>query len=214
MAKLDWNNIDKKLTKDYETILADYIPRDCFTKADFRKIIYSYMVNNFQYRADTNKPAKELNDMIFDHVGSIQNLARYYKLLLEKADIPAYYVTFKGEDGKVFAFNLVFDEDNNTFSFDDVTFGILNKDINSYFDFDINKAHEYHQGIVKDIDSCYMELIPEEFVYVYLFKKEKPKTDIIKRLIKNRENAKKYINDNKVEIECHFDDTEKRKGSR
>lgn len=213
MAKLDWNNIDKKLTDDLNTILAEYIP-GLMRSFELRTIIYNYMVNNFTYLEDGKKPSSEMKNTVFEHVGSFHNLARYYKLLLEKVNIPAYYVTYLGKDNKVYGFNLIYDEDNNTFVFDDVTLGILNKDNESYFNYDINKAHKYNQGVVKDKDNCYMHLIDEEFVYVFLFKKEKPKTDIIKKLIKNRNKAKKYLNNNKIEFERSFEDTEKRKGSR
>ena len=211
MAKLEWNNIDEKLSQDLENILAEYIPMDNLEK---REIIYNYIVDNFKYEEAGKKPSSELVKTVFEHTGSFHDLAMYYKLLLEKANIPAYYVTYLGEDKKIYGFNLIYNEDNKTFSFDDVTLGIINKDKHNYFNYDITKAHQFKQGIVKDKNNCYMNLIEEEYFHLYLFKKLKPKTDIVKLLIKKREKAKKYLNNNKIELELVFEDNEKRKGSR
>ena len=100
-----------------------------------RKKIFDFFINNISYdyeklyqiRYGSIKRDRklEIQDVLIRKKGICNSLAVVYKLLLEKANIYSMCVCVKGH-----MINLV-QNDNNTFSFDDVTKGIMKKDFNN-----------------------------------------------------------------------------------
>lgn len=100
-----------------------------------RKKIFAFFINNISYdyrklyelkfenkRSDRRL---EIQDVLIRKKGICNSLSVIYKLLLEKANIYSMCVCMKGH-----MINLV-QNDNDTFSFDDVTKGIMRRDFNN-----------------------------------------------------------------------------------
>lgn len=93
-------------------------------------------------------PYLELEDTIYNHKGICNSIAQYYKLLLEYNNIYSVCVICDNMMPKNHEINLVYDEDNNTYSFDDVTSAIINEAIrDKCFDYDLEQAKELKQGL-------------------------------------------------------------------
>ncbi|MBE6153607.1 MAG: hypothetical protein E7166_05225 [Firmicutes bacterium] len=124
---------------DYDKLISDMYTEINITQLDNtlqkRKKIFDFFINNISYdykklyelrfkniRCDRRL---EIQDVLIRKKGICNSLSVIYKLLLEKANIYSMCVCIKGH-----MINLV-QNDNGTFSFDDVTKGIMKKDFNN-----------------------------------------------------------------------------------
>lgn len=137
-----------------------------------RKEIYNFMIDNIKYdyvslynyrfKNIRKKRSLEIQDVLINYRGICNALAVVYKLLLEEAGIYSMCICIKNH-----MLNLVQNE-NNTFSFDDVTKGIMTIDFKNnnipikdkqfidmiqpksttfdFFDYSLKNAEEYGQG--------------------------------------------------------------------
>ena len=162
--------------KEYDVLIMDMYKKIDINKQDNsfmkRKKIYDFMINNIKYdylalynlkfKNLRQKRELEIQDVLIFNKGICNSLAVVYKLLLEKAGIYSMCVCVKNH-----MFNLVQNE-NNTFSFDDVTKGIMAVDfknntvsvkdkvfielirpkgtVGSYFDYSLKEAEFFGQG--------------------------------------------------------------------
>ena len=162
----DYDNLIKKMYQEIKINNEDNL----ITR---RKKIYDFFIDKISYdyptlyqmRFGTIKRDRrlEIQDVLIRRKGICNSLAVVYKLLLEKANIYSMCVCMKGH-----MINLVQNE-NGTFSFDDVTKGIMKRDFNNdnvsikekrfldmiypigniddYFNYSYEKAKLYGQGI-------------------------------------------------------------------
>ena len=84
---------------------------------------------------------------MYDKNGICNSISQYYKLLLEEVGIYSLCVICDDTTDVNHQLNLVYDEDNDTYSFDDITSVIVKKgDANQYFDYNLENANSYGQG--------------------------------------------------------------------
>lgn len=183
----DWNSIKDNLIKTINTIFANYDINQlsCYEK---RRIIYEYLANTLSYDYDTldkindfkktgNPVARnniqELYNVMYNKKGLCNAISQYYKLLLEQVGIKAYCVIC--DDGTLVKhqLNLVYDDDNDSYSFDDVTSVIVQRgDISDFFDYDIAFANSVNQGKKIIMNSHYFFVLPEDLINYLVKRKE------------------------------------------
>ena len=166
-----WNELSKKQIDNMlnETIKLIFFNYDIakMTKYEKRKRIYEYLVCKKKYneeyfsnilknyiekdpkkRFSRNLMEEFLEPLISDK-GICNGFSQIYKLLLEKVGIYSICINCMIKHNNQFVghqLNLVYDEETNTFSFDDVTFGIIKQDKEEYFDYDDPNNKEELQG--------------------------------------------------------------------
>lgn len=128
MLNLSYIEYDRLINNMYSEI--NIIPTDDILQK--RKKIFSFFVNNISYdyrklyeiRFEHKRGNRrlEIQDVLIRKKGICNSLAVIYKLLLEKANIYSMCVCIKGH-----MINLV-QNDDDTFSFDDVTKAIMKRD--------------------------------------------------------------------------------------
>ena len=128
MLNLSYIEYDRLINNIYSEI--NIIPTDNVLKK--RKKIFSFFVNNISYdyrklyemRFENKRGNRrlEIQDVLIRKKGICNSLSVIYKLLLEKANIYSMCVCIKGH-----MINLV-QNDDDTFSFDDVTKAIMKRD--------------------------------------------------------------------------------------
>ena len=142
-------------------------------------------VDNMNYEKGRN-PYLELESVINNHVGICNGISQYYKLLLEINGIYSVCVICDNMTPRNHQINLVYDDENKTYSFDDVTSAIIDKEKKeSCFDYDIEMAKELNQGIRpvgylishgKEIDDMYDSfgiILSSDVINLYVGKKDK-----------------------------------------
>lgn len=131
-----------KSTKDIE----DYLRETNVTNPNIIRYIYHRYNNRLFHRK--RDPAEELQNMITEHTGVCNAIAQYYKLLLEHNGIYSVCVICDNMLPKNHQMNMVYDDETDTYSFDDVTTAVLSKDLREKcFDYDLESAKEINQGI-------------------------------------------------------------------
>lgn len=189
-----------------------------------RKNIYNYLVHNKKYDYEyfegiinnhekkwkkyPRNPEKEFLSPILTNKGVCNGFSQMYKLLLEKIGIYSICINcmIKYEDEFIgHQLNLVYNEESNTFSFDDVTFGII-KQTNEYFDYDSPEELEELQGL-KPIYKNIKWLILDEELINYYAKRDKSIIDSpIKIKNPNITNEKDFI-ENGIIIKKYLEKT-------
>ena len=92
--------------------------------------------------------AQELIDTIYNKKGICNSISQYYKLLLEYNNIYSACVICDNLNLRNHQINLVYDEEKDTYSFDDITSAIINvADKEKCFDYDYDTAGELKQGL-------------------------------------------------------------------
>lgn len=194
-----WEETKKVLELENEKIFENF-DINKLSNYEKRKIIFEYLCSKLKYdfaklesirKKEKRDLSEELAKVIFEYEGVCNAIAQYYKLLLEingiysacvvcvEPMVENNQITYQGHQ-----LNLVYDEENNIYSFDDITMTIIEQCLgDKYFDYDLKSAHEYGQGI-KNID--YIEekwwILPTEFVYAFF---ERTDTDYLKFGIEN-----------------------------
>ena len=127
-----------------------------------RKIIFDYLCDNLFYDfslLEAIKNAKEqrkifrrnlykeLDSVIKNKIGICNAISQYYKLLLEHVGVIAKCVVCDDGTSINHQLNIVYDKDNDCYSFDDVTSVIVSRGTKEdFFDYDINTANGFNQG--------------------------------------------------------------------
>lgn len=184
-----WNNVNKELDKIYFEIFKDINVNnlDIYTK---RKMIFEYLCNNIEYdyellekikfnTLNTNKrfgrnPYLEIESVLRNKKGICNAIAQVYKLLLEKVGIYSLCVICDDGTDVKHQLNLVYDEYNNSFSFDDITSIIVNRgSIDSFFDYDMEDANKNNQGNRFVYSNKYWIYLPTSYIYALVGRKDK-----------------------------------------
>jgi len=199
----NWNEISKDLDKIHKEIFKDVKINnlDDYTK---RKMIFEYLCNNIKYDYNLLERIKihelnpiykiqrelylEIESVLKSKMGICNAIAQVYKLLLEKVGI--YSLCAICDDGtKVkHQLNLVYNEEDNSFSFDDVTSVIVNRgEVDDFFDYDLEDANKFNQGCRNIYENENWVLLPTSYIYSLVGKKDSQyrkhdieKNDIIK----------------------------------
>jgi len=183
MEKGNWSEIKVQLHNTLKEIFCNY---DFHKLNDYekRKIIFEYLCNNISYDYELFNNIKnfhegkgpvarnsllELSNVINNKVGICNAISQYYKFLLEEVGISAYCVIC--DDGTLVKhqLNLVYDEENKTYSFDDVTSVIVGRgNIEDYFDYNLEKANFFNQGNVEVTKGKLWFILPEDYINYFV----------------------------------------------
>lgn len=197
--EIKWNNITEK---DINNLL-DMTIEKIFEKENIeelsnyekRKIIYDYLVENKKYNEEyfagilsnydkkntkmfSRNLQQEFLEPLISNKGICNGFSQLYKVLLEKIGIFSYCINcmIKNENSFVgHQLNLVYDYETETFSFDDITFGIIKNTKIEYFDYDLEEAinKEEKQGY-KSIHDNTKWMVIDESIIDYYMKRNKP----------------------------------------
>ncbi|MDD6224424.1 MAG: hypothetical protein PUB18_05450 [bacterium] len=187
MEKVDWDKIRMKLQNILKKIFynCDFENLSNYEK---RKMIFEYLCNHLSYDYEmlnnirqfhegkkniSRNPFLELSNVIDKKIGICNAISQYYKLLLEEVGITAYCVICDDGTQVNHQLNLVYDDEQKTYSFDDITSVIVGRGIiEEYFDYDIETANFFNQGNVEIIDDKKWVILPEDYIN-YLVGREK-----------------------------------------
>lgn len=207
MINGNWNEIHIKIQNEIKNIFINY-NFDELSKYEIRKVIFYYLCNNLKYDYSLYKkirkfnisikkglinkdnvlvrnPYLELKNVIDNNIGICNSISQYYKLLLEEVGIKSYCVIC--DDGTLVnhQLNMVYDEEKDTYSFDDITNVIVGSgDLSTFFDYDLETANSLNQGNEEILDDNKWVILEEEYIS-YLVGKESPKYKTIDKLPSN-----------------------------
>lgn len=131
----NWIEINFKLQKKLEEIFNNY-NIESLSDYEKRKIIFEYLCNDLTYDYDLlndiklfnerkkriyRNPYLELSNVIDNKKGICNAISQYYKLLLEELGIISYCVICDDGTQINHQLNLVYDNIEETYSFDDIT---------------------------------------------------------------------------------------------
>lgn len=164
-----------KVAKSVDDI-ENYIRENNVTNPNIIRYIYHRYNNKLFHRK--RDPAEELQKMITNHTGVCNSIAQYYKLLLEHNGIYSVCVICDNMLPKNHQINLIYDDETDTYSFDDVTTAILSHESrDKCFDYDLESAKDIKQGIrtvgylsgntFKEFDA-FGVILRTEAIYYYL----------------------------------------------
>lgn len=176
MKQGNWNNINSYLIEKVNIIFKDYNISE-LSDYEKRKIIFEYLCSNISYDYDLLEKIKnfnlykkpvvrelylELENVIYNNKGICNAISQYYKLLLEKVGVKALCVVCDDSTDVFHQLNVVYDKENDSYSFDDVTSVIVNRGtVEKFFDYDIEMASTYNQGNRKVYDDNYWVVMPD-----------------------------------------------------
>lgn len=168
MKRAKWEEIlyqtNKKIFQNYDI--------SSLSDREKRKIIFDYLVDNSTYdyellnriRSRKQRNSEEELETYAETRHSVCNaIAEFYKMLLSYNNIYSICIVCIQESqnmpGGHHMLNLVYDEQTNSYSFDDITMTIIERDYlkekygdlvgfdhDKYFNYDLNTANQYGQG--------------------------------------------------------------------
>ena len=187
MEKGNWIDIEMKLQNMLEEIFSDYNFEN-LSSYEKRKIIFQYLCDNISYDYESLNNIRdfkegkkqisrnsflELSNVINKKIGICNAISQYYKLLLEEVGITSYCVICDDSTQVRHQLNLVYDDYQKTYSFDDVTSVIVGRGTNEeYFDYDLEAANFFNQGNVEIFGNKKWFILPEDYIN-YLIGREK-----------------------------------------
>ena len=173
-----------------------------------RETIFSYLCGSLKYDLNilekihnnaVNKtkivrnPREELKDVVFNNKGICSSISQYYKLLLEEVGIKSYCVICDDGTPVNHQLTLVYDIENDSYSFDDVTSVIVGRgEKKDFFDYDIVQAKSKGQGNKEIMDSEQFVVLPEDYIN-YLLSREKSPIQTIEKLPLNISSVKDVL---------------------
>ena len=195
----NWKDVQDNLTKTINIIFNGYEINN-LSYYEKRKMIFEYLTNTLNYDYDLlnqiknfeiykskiiRDPIKELNSVINNNIGICNAISQYYKLLLEVVGIKSYCVICDDGTEVNHQLNLVYDSDNDSYSFDDITSVIVGRGtIEDYYDYDLQFAHSVNQGNKKIMNDQSFVVLPEDYIN-YLVNREISLSETLKRLPEN-----------------------------
>ena len=167
------------------------------SKFEMRKIIYNYLVNNKQYdheymegiysnyhnRTNKNKFSRNLMQEfmhpLITEKGVCNGFTQIYKVLLEKIGVYAMCLNCAVEFNNEYVghqLNLVYDDEFDAYSFDDITFGIQNNTTEEYFNYE--NPEEKIQGIgpitTFNLKKIKWTVLGDEYINIYMKRDSSP----------------------------------------
>lgn len=117
---------------------------------------------------------KEFQSVVFKKIGICNAISQFYKLLLEKVGIKAFCVICDDGTAVFHQLNLVYDKENDCYSFDDVTSVIVGRGTEEeYFDYDLDFAHSVNQGNREVLDNQNHIVLSEQIVNFVAMREKK-----------------------------------------
>lgn len=175
----NWDCIKNVLHKNLNIIFQD-CDINLLNNYEKRKIIFEYLCNNVSYDYDLLDNIRnfvlyktpvvrelylELENVIYNHKGICNSISQYYKLLLEEVGIKASCVICDDGTPVKHQLNLVYDDINDSYSFDDVTSVIVNRGtIEDFFDYNLEFANSVDQGNEIVLDDKYWVILPNDYI--------------------------------------------------
>lgn len=199
MEKGNWSEIRKQLQNTLKEIFYKY---DLENLSDYkkRKVIFEFLCKNISYDYELLKEIRdfhinkkkvsrdsflELSNVMNNRIGICNAISQYYKLLLEEMGITSYCVICDDGTPVKHQLNLVYDDYNKTYSFDDVTSVIVGRGTKEeYFDYDLESAYLFNQGNVEVFKDKKWFILPDGYIN-YLIGREKEPTILLEQLPNN-----------------------------
>jgi hypothetical protein len=153
MNYVSWDITENLIDNMFNDIFKDY-DLSILSTIEKRIIIYNYLIDNIEYdyslleNRRNNKPVnnnQEVLNVLTIGTGICSSISQVYKLLLEKVNISS--ICFCCNDGTELYHQVVLVNDNNYYSFDDITGVIVGRGNKAdFFGYDIEQAKILKQG--------------------------------------------------------------------
>lgn len=190
---VDWEYISDSVDDAIEEIFK-FHPIHSLSDYERRKIIFEYLTKTLEYDFDQleaikqsqiNKkpirrdPTQELMSVINANYGICNGISQYYKLLLERIGIKSHCVVCDDGTEVNHQILLVYNQDTDTYSFDDVTGVIVGRGTKEeYFDYDVSQANRFGQGNKRIYEDREFVVLPEEYINFVVKRTISPTTTI------------------------------------
>ena len=175
----DWEYISDSVDDAIEEIFK-FHPIHSLSDYERRKIIFEYLTETLEYDFDqldiikkgqidkkrpSRNPTQELMSVINANLGICNGISQYYKLLLERIGIKSHCVVCDDGTEVNHQIVLVYNQDTDTYSFDDVTGVVVGRGTKEeYFDYDVSKANRFGQGNKRIYEDREFVILPEEYI--------------------------------------------------
>lgn len=185
----DWSQIKIKLQNKISEIFKDCTLNE-LSSYEKRKKVFEYLCSELSYDYDlldkikdsaknktklSRNPYLELSSVIDHNKGICNAISQYYKLLLEQVGISCYCVICTAGTDVPHQLCLIYNEETGNYSFDDVTSVIVNRGtVGQFFDYDMETAREYNQGLEQIMDRGFWFLLPEDYINYVVGRKVSP----------------------------------------
>lgn len=184
-----WEYISDSVDDAIEEIFK-FHPIHSLSDYERRKIIYEYLTETLEYDFDqldiikkgqiekkrpSRNPTQELMSVINANLGICNGISQYYKLLLERIGIKSHCVVCDDGTEVNHQIVLVYNQDTDTYSFDDVTGVVVGRGTNEeYFDYDVSQANKYGQGNKRIYEGREFIVLPEEYINFVVKRQQSP----------------------------------------
>lgn len=151
-----------------------------FSDYEKRKMVFEYLTSTLTYDFEmldkirdyelgkgrvSRNPIVEFMNVVNNKNGICNGISQYYKMLLEQLGIKAYCVVCDDGTEVNHQLNLVYDDNNDCYSFDDVTSVIVGRGTTSeYFDYDLQFANSVNQGNRAVFNNLNYVILPEAWI--------------------------------------------------
>ena len=175
----EWEYISESVDDAIEEIFK-FLPIHTMSDYEIRKTIFEYLTKTLEYDFDqldaikkaqidrktlSRNPTQELLSVINANYGICNGISQYYKLLLERIGIKSHCVVCSDGTEVNHQMLLVYNQDTDTYSFDDVTSVIVGRGTKEeYFDYDIEHANRFGQGNKRIYEDREFVILPEEYI--------------------------------------------------
>lgn len=199
-----WEYVSDSVDDAIEEIFK-FHPIHSLSDYERRKIIYEYLTETLEYDFDqldiikkgqiekkrpSRNPTQELMSVINANLGICNGISQYYKLLLERIGIKSHCVVCDDGTEVNHQIVLVYNQDTDTYSFDDVTGVVVGRGTQEeYFDYDVSQANKYGQGNKRIYEGRAFIVLPEEYIN-FVVKRIKSPTPTMESLPTNIKSVK------------------------
>ena len=189
----DWEYISDSVDDAIEEIFK-FQPIHSLSDYERRKIIFEYLTETVEYDFDqldiikkgqidkkrpSRNPTQELLSVINANLGICNGISQYYKLLLERIGIKSHCVVCDDGTEVNHQIVLVYNQDTDTYSFDDVTGVVVGRGTKEeYFDYDVSQANRFGQGNKRIYEDREFVVLPEEYINFVVKRTQSPTTTI------------------------------------
>lgn len=200
----DWEYISDSVDDAIAEIFK-FHPIHSLSDYERRKIIFEYLTKTLEYDFDQldaiknaqidkkpirRNPTQELMSVINANLGICNGISQYYKLLLERIGIKSHCVVCDDGTEVNHQILLVYNQDTDTYSFDDVTGVVVGRGTNEeYFDYDVSQANRFGQGNKRIYEDREFVVLPEEYIN-FVVKRPQSLTSTIEYLPTNIKSVK------------------------
>ena len=191
-----YDDIENELNETISIIFSDEDIMN-LSSYEIRQKIFNHLTHSLSYDYEALEKIKstaeggkrftrnaqvEFQNAVFNKIGICNAISQFYKLLLEKVGIKSYCVICDDGTPVNHQLSLVYDNDSESYSFDDVTSVIVKKGTEEeFFDYDLEYAKSKNQGKKKIMEGEEFYILSEDYIN-YLLSREKSPTQTIEKL--------------------------------